>query len=234
MQTSKPDISVVVPVYNESGNIVPLTEEVVAALSAQHAFEIVFVDDCSTDTTPEELQSAAARFDMVRIVRHESNLGQSAGLCSGVAAATADVVAVIDGDGQNDPADIPKLLDELTNSAGVRLVIGQRVRRQDSWLKLLSSRVANTVRASILKDGVPDTGCGIKTFYRKDFMDLPAFDHMHRFLPALLGAKGAAVRSVPVNHRPRVHGISKYNVRNRLWVGITDLLGVLWLQKRQL
>lgn len=234
MQTSKPDVSVVVPVYNESGNIAPLTEEIVAALRARVTFEIVYVDDCSSDGTPTELEEIAARFDEVRIVRHQENLGQSAGLCSGVAAAQADVIAVIDGDGQNDPADIPKLVDELTNSAGVRLVIGQRVRRQDSWLKLLSSRVANAVRASILKDGVPDTGCGIKTFYRRDFMDLPAFDHMHRFLPALLGDKGTAVRSVPVNHRPRVHGVSKYNVRNRLWVGISDLLGVLWLQKRQL
>lgn len=233
MQTSKPQISVVIPVYNESGNIAPLTEEVTAALAGRGPFEIVYVDDCSTDQTAEELQGVAARFDNVRVERHARNLGQSAGLCTGVRAAESDVIAVIDGDGQNDPADIPKLVDELIGSAGIRLVIGQRVRRQDSWLKLLSSRVANTVRASILKDGVPDTGCGIKAFYRQDFLALPAFDHMHRFLPALLGSRGNSVRSVPVNHRPRVRGVSKYNVRNRLWVGISDLLGVLWLQKRR-
>lgn len=234
MQTSKPEISVVIPVYNEAGNIAPLTEEVVDALSGHGTFEIVYVNDCSTDATAAELDSISSRFDNVHVVTHDRNLGQSAGLCTGVAAATADIIAVIDGDGQNDPADIPQLVDKLTAAKELRLVIGQRVQRKDSWLKLFSSRVANAVRASILRDGVPDTGCGIKAFYREDFLALPAFDHMHRFLPALLGDRGDAVVSVPVNHRPRVRGVSKYNVRNRLWVGIGDMLGVLWLQKRRL
>lgn len=234
MHSNNSDICVVIPVYNERGNVRPLTEEVVAAMDGKCNYEIVYVDDCSVDGTREELEAAAGRYDKLRIVRHSSNRGQSAALRSGVKNASAEVIAVMDGDGQNDPADIPAMCRKLVGDDALRMVVGQRLRRQDSWLKLFSSRVANRVRAALLKDGIPDTGCGIKVFYRQDFLDLPAFDHMHRFLPALLQRNGGSVTSMPVNHRPRVHGVSKYNVRNRLWVGITDLIGVIWLQKRRL
>lgn len=234
MKGSPKKLSVVIPVYNECGNIEPLTEEVHAAMKQQGDYEIVIVDDCSVDGTRAELEALATRHDRLRIIQHTTNRGQSAALRSGVKAAAAEVIAAMDGDGQNDPADIPAMLCKLESIEDLRMVVGERVRRHDSWLKLFSSRVANRVRAALLHDGIRDTGCGIKVFYRKDFLDLPAFDHMHRFLPALLQRDGGKVVSMPVNHRPRRYGISKYNLRNRLWVGITDLVGVLWLQKRRL
>jgi len=234
MDSRMPELSVVIPVYNEFGNIAPLTDEIMAALAGYGNFEIVFVDDCSSDGSDEELRTVAAHHHNVRTVRHDSNRGQSAAVRTGVKLARSELIAVIDGDGQNDPADIPRLVRTLQDTQNVRMVIGERLRRRDNWLKLFSSRVANRVRAFLLKDGIRDTGCGIKAFYRQDFLELPAFDHMHRFLPALLQSEGAAVVSVPVNHRPRVHGDSKYGVRNRLWVGIVDLLGVIWLRHRQI
>lgn len=229
-----PTVSVVVPVYNEAENVRPLAEEIVAALAGRLHFEILFVDDGSDDATPDELSALAGDNPAVSVLRHPCNKGQSAAVRTGVKAARAEVVAVLDGDGQNDPRDIPKLFGRLVLVPSLNLVIGERRRRRDSWLRRLSSRVANGVRSRLLGDGISDTGCGLKVFYRREFLELPAFDHMHRFLPALVIRNGGRVWAEPVNHRPRRHGVSKYGIRNRLGVGITDLLGVLWLQRRQL
>ena len=180
-----------------------------------------------------EAASLAAVHDWLRVERHDHNRGQSAAIRTGVGAARAPIVAVLDGDGQNDPADIPSLFAALLLS-DTRMTVGDRRTRRDRLSRRISSRLANTVRASILHDGIRDTGCGLKVFYREDFLELPAFDHMHRFLPALMRQRGRKVRSVPVNHRPRRHGCSKYGIRNRLWAGIVDLLGVMWLERRRI
>jgi len=229
-----PEITVVIPVYNESGNIQPLSDEVRQALTGRMAYELIFVDDGSNDGTGDEIRAAALRDSRIVLAMHSSNRGQSAAVRTGVAHARFPIVAVLDGDGQNDPRDIPKLYGQLLAASRLQLVIGKRVSRRDSRLRLWSSRIANAVRARLLGDGISDTGCGIKVFYRDAFLALPAFDHMHRFLPALVLRDGGMVYAVPVNHRPRRHGQSKYGVRNRLWVGITDMLGVMWLQKRRL
>jgi dolichol-phosphate mannosyltransferase len=172
----------------------------------------------------------------VRLIRHSRRSGQSAAVRTGVRFARAEWVATLDGDGQNDPADIPALVSacEAARRAdpSVLLVMGHRTTRRDSWLKRVSSRVANGVRGRLLGDGTPDTGCGIKLMHRATFLELPFFDHLHRFLPALYRQQGAAVISVPVNHRPRTRGTSKYGLHNRLWVGIVDLFGVMWLGTR--
>lgn len=233
---SKPEyaITVVVPVFNEEDNIQPLANEVFDALAGRMFYELVFVDDGSTDGTLDAIQHAVKQNTAVAMCQHEINRGQSAAVLTGVRAANSKLVAVLDGDGQNDPEDLPRLLEELQSSASVRMVIGQRERRKDSWSRRLSSRVANSIRARILKDAVSDTGCGIKVFYREEFLRLPAFDHMHRFLPALVQRNGGEVRSIPVNHRPRLSGESKYGIGNRLWVGITDMIGVVWLQRRKI
>ena len=170
----------------------------------------------------------------IRLIRHAVRSGQSAAVATGVRRAGAPWIATLDGDGQNDPADIPKLLDTAlqSKSARLRLVMGNRTTRRDTWLRRLSSRVANGVRGGLLKDGTPDTGCGIKVFDRAVFMDMPRFNHMHRFMPALFQREGFDVVSVPVNHRERTRGKSKYGLNNRLWVGIVDLFGVMWLIRR--
>jgi dolichol-phosphate mannosyltransferase len=234
MATNSPQLSVVIPVFNERGNLPPLVDEIDLALADRLGFEIIVVDDGSTDGTDEEVEQISARTSFTRLIRHGRTRGQSAAIRTGVKAAAAPVVAVLDGDGQNDPTDIPKLFGPLMIMPEVRMVVGQRERRNDSWIRRMSSRIANNVRNAVLKDGIRDTGCGLKVFYRDDFIDLPAFDHMHRFLPALMQRSGAAVHTVPVNHRPRLNGTSKYGIGNRLWVGITDLIGVMWLQKRRL
>lgn len=234
MESETAGISVVIPVLNETGNVRPLADEVRNALAERLDYELVFVDDGSTDGTAEEIEAVMRDDARVKLQRHESNRGQSAAVRTGVKAASSNVIAVLDGDGQNDPGDIPRLVEELIGSPALSLVIGERRKRRDSWLKRVSSRVANGVRSRLLGDGVPDTGCGIKAFYRDQFLDLPAFDHMHRFMPALMQINGGGVRSLPVNHRPRVEGKSKYGVSNRLWVGIIDMLGVKWLQKRRM
>lgn len=228
------DVSVVIPVYNERGNVLPLAAEVRQALTGRLRYELLFVDDGSADGTGEEIEEAGRIDPNVRNIRHEKNRGQSAGVRTGVAAARAGVVAVLDGDGQNDPRDIPKLYGRLVSVPRLQLVIGERRERRDGWLRRASSRVANGVRSRMLGDGISDTGCGIKVFYRDRFLGLPAFDHMHRFLPALFQREGGLVSAVPVNHRPRQHGRSKYGVGNRLWVGIADMVGVMWLKKRRL
>ena len=230
----KAELSVVIPVMNEAANVRPLAAEIASVLGGRIPYELLFVDDGSTDGTAEVLAGLARDDAHVRVLAHTCNRGQSAAVRTGVKAARAAVIAVLDGDGQNDPKDIPALYGRLVSGKAVSMVIGERRRRNDSWLRRLSSRIANAVRSRVLKDGVRDTGCGLKVFYREAFLELPAFDHMHRFLPALLQRNGGRVCSVPVNHRARRHGESKYGIHNRLWVGITDLFGVMWLQRRRL
>ncbi len=228
-----PDLSVVVPVHNESGNVVPLLTEIAAALRGKTDFEIVYVDDSSRDDTLTVLKNAKTQFPELRVVRHLVQSGQSTAVRSGVKAARGNWIATLDGDGQNDPADIPKLLamrDASTES--IKLYAGWRVDRKDSGSKRWASRLANAIRSRLLRDETPDTGCGIKLFERSAFLDLPYFDHMHRYLPALMQRAGWQVKSVPVNHRPRGSGTSKYNNLNRALVGISDLRGVSWLIRR--
>jgi glycosyltransferase involved in cell wall biosynthesis len=229
------DVSVVVPVCNEEENVEPLAREIHAALSGRYAFETIFVDDGSTDGTARALLAAkAAGMPEIRLLRHAVRSGQSAAVATGVREARAHWIATLDGDGQNDPADIPKLLDAAlgSRSSKLKLVMGNRTTRRDTWLRRLSSRIANGVRGSLLKDGTPDTGCGIKVFDRAVFVDMPRFNHMHRFMPALYQREGYEVTSVPVNHRSRTRGKSKYGLHNRLWVGIVDLFGMMWLIRR--
>lgn len=223
-----PEISVVIPVCNEVDNVGPLAREIVAALQGK-AFEILFVDDGSTDGTADALRELRDSIPQLRLLRHSFRSGQSAAVCSGVRHARAEWIATLDGDGQNDPADIPKLYDSRFVA---ELVMGNRVQRRDTWLRHAQSRVANGVRGWLLGDGTPDTGCGIKVMQRAQFLELPRFDHMHRFLPALFLRAGARVVSVPVAHRPRARGTSKYGLFDRLWVGIVDIFGVIWLRRR--
>jgi dolichol-phosphate mannosyltransferase len=228
-------VSVVIPVCNEQDNVLPLAREIHAALAGRYSFETIFVDDGSTDGTARAVVEArSSGMPEIRLLSHATRSGQSAAVATGVRHARAAWIATLDGDGQNDPADIPRLLDaaRATDRPRLRLVMGNRTTRRDTWLRRLSSRVANGVRGSLLKDGTPDTGCGIKVFDRAVFMDMPRFDHMHRFMPALFQREGYEVVSVPVNHRERTRGKSKYGLHNRLWVGIVDLFGVMWLIRR--
>jgi dolichol-phosphate mannosyltransferase len=228
------DLSVVIPVKDEAGNIAPLAAEIAAALDGLLRYEIVYVDDGSADATADEIRRAQARQPQLRLVRHHRSCGQSAAIRSGIGAARGTWIATLDGDGQNDPADIPVLWRMARDAAAEPrlLIVGHRARRRDSWSKRQASRIANAVRRRMLHDDTPDTGCGLKVFRRALFLDLPYFDHMHRFLPALVLREGGTVRSVPVNHRPRRRGASKYGVLDRLGVGITDLFGVMWLRRR--
>ncbi len=228
------EVSVVIPVCNEEGNVEPLAREIDAALKHLQ-YEMIFVDDGSTDATAARLAAArAAGLSALRVLRHSFRSGQSAAVASGVRAARAPWIATLDGDGQNDPADIPKLLAARSEAAhaDVLLFMGNRTTRRDTGFRRLQSRVANGVRGWLLGDGTPDTGCGIKLFHRDTFLELPRFDHMHRFMPALFQRHGARVVSVPVNHRARASGQSKYGMLNRLWVGIVDICGVMWLRRR--
>lgn len=227
--------SVVVPVKNEEDNIFPLLEEIHAALEGRAEFEVVYVDDGSTDWTADRLKKAQERFPRLRIVRHITSCGQSRAIASAVYAARGEWIVTLDGDGQNDPADIPKLIERATTWVGVEplnLVAGIRARRQDTWSKRISSKLANGIRQWLLKDGVTDTGCGLKAIRRDAFLRLPYFDHMHRYLPALIRRDGGAIEMVLVNHRPRMRGQSNYGFFDRLWVGISDLVGVMWLMRR--
>ena len=229
-----PDLSVVVPVYNEADSIVPLVTEIRSALDGRVAYELIYVDDGSTDATPSRLAAVASDWPALRAIRHDQRCGQSTAIRSGVKAARGRWIATLDGDGQNDPADIPALLAVARQHAGgpPLLVAGHRHRRQAGWHRRVSSKVANHVRDWLLGDGISDTGCGLKVFARDDFLDLPYFDHMHRFLPALVLRSGGRVVQVPVSDRPRTHGRTKYGIHDRLWAGLVDLLGVLWLQRR--
>jgi dolichol-phosphate mannosyltransferase len=229
-----PQLSVVVPVLNEADNIRPLVAEIIAALDGVCDFEIVYVDDGSTDGTRNTLLSLKKTEPRLRVIVHERCAGQSAGLRTGVMAAYGDLVATLDGDGQNDPADIPKLLNAYRTGKGSgRLMItGHRVNRRDSWAKRRASRIANAIRRAALRDDNPDTGCSLKLYERSLFLRFPYFDHMHRFLPALAKRENCAVEVVPVNHRHRTQGRSKYTNLGRLLVGIPDLLGMMWLIRR--
>lgn len=229
-------ISIVVPVYNEADNIIPLIEEIVTAMSQAEAYEIIYVDDGSNDDTAAVLKLAQQNVKTLRVIRHQQSYGQSTAIYTGVKAANYPYIAMLDGDGQNDPADISLLYEVLMQhrkiSSNLWMVAGWRNKRHDSTWRLFSSKVANTVRSGLLGDNTPDTGCGLKVFLRDQFLGLPYFDHMHRFLPALILRAGGQVISEPVSHRVRAHGYSKYGTLDRLWIGIIDILGVIWLQKR--
>ncbi len=225
-----PALSVVVPVFNERDNVAPLISEILAALRGVTTFEIVYVDDQSRDDTAAVLQSLKAATPELRILQHAIQSGQSTAIRTGVKAARGAWIATLDGDGQNDPADLPRLLTARdSGDPSVKLYAGWRVNRQDSGSKRWASKYANAIRARMLHDDTPDTGCGTKLFEREAFLDLPYFDHMHRYLPALMQRSGWKTISIPVNHRPRGAGVSKYNNLQRALVGIRDLMGVAWL-----
>ena len=228
-----PALSVVVPAFNERDNVSTLANEIVVALRGVTTFEIVFVDDHSRDDTLARLLELKPSMPELRVLHHVTQSGQSTAIRNGVKAARAAWIATLDGDGQNDPADIPKLLAERAGAAtSVKLFAGWRVNRRDSGSKRWASKWANAIRARMLRDDTPDTGCGIKLFERAAFLDLPYFDHMHRYLPALMQRAGWKTVSVPVNHRHRTAGVSKYNNLGRALVGIRDLRGVAWLIAR--
>ena len=228
--------SIVVPALNEAENIAPLAAEIAAALDGPYAaaYEVIFVDDGSTDDTAERVRAAKAERPQIRLVRHEARAGQSAAIRSGAKAARAGWIVTMDGDGQNDPADVPRLL-ALAWADGEdarRMVGGLRLKRRDRWSRRMATHIANGVRQLLLKDGCSDTGCSLKVFPRDTFLDLPYFNGMHRFLPALFQTYGLETRFVEVNHRPRLRGSTKYTNYKRALIGITDLRGVLWLRRR--
>jgi len=233
MNNNDPAVSVVVPVRNEAGNVAPLVAEIAAALNGQWPFEVVYVNDGSSDGTEAELTRLMALHPFLRRVRHKQSCGQSAAVRSGVRAARAPLVATLDGDGQNDPAFVPAMLRMLETEPGIGLVAGQRVGRKASGFKKMQSRIANVVRGAVLRDGTRDTGCGLKAFRRDVFLALPYFDGLHRFLPALVKRDGHGIGYVDVIDRPRGSGVSNYGLWDRLWVGILDLAGVWWLIRRK-
>jgi dolichol-phosphate mannosyltransferase len=226
------EISIVVPVFNEAENVLPLAREVGAAMQSAHrSFELLFVDDASTDSTWQKIAEARQADPRVRGLRHARNAGQSAALWTGIQAATSPILATLDGDLQNDPADLPRLLVELER---VDFVSGMRLQRQDTWLRKISSRIARWARRTALKVDFRDTGCAIRVFKRSVLEGVFPFNGLHRFLPVIVHGGGAKTLEVPVNHRPRVAGISKYGVWNRLGRGIYDLFAIAWYQKRRL
>ncbi len=226
-------LSVVIPIYNEQDNIVPLIDEIITALTSVIDYEIVLVDDASKDDSYAIALARAEVDSRVRVLRHAKNHGQSAAVITGVRASRYNWVATLDGDRQNDPQDLVAMLQAVREQQGRPfLCMGHRKQRQDHWLRKVSTRIANGVRSRFLKDQCADSGCGIKIFSRATFLSLPLFRNCHRFLPALFVRAGATVIYQPVNHRPRVAGRSKYGVLNRLFVGIVDLMGVAWLLRR--
>jgi dolichol-phosphate mannosyltransferase len=230
---TSPAVSVVVPVRNEAGNIAPLLAEIAAALAGRR-FEVVYVNDGSTDGTEAELKRMQAQYPWLRQIKHATSCGQSAALRTGIGAARARVIATLDGDGQNDPAFLPKLIDALREGdPRTGLIAGQRVGRKDTGFKKFQSRVANTVRGAVLRDGTRDTGCGLKAFPRDLALALPYFDGLHRFLPALVRREGREIGYIDVVDRPRRSGTSNYGFWDRLWIGILDLAGVWWLIRRR-
>jgi dolichol-phosphate mannosyltransferase len=233
-QTNDPAVTVVVPVRNEAANIAPLAGEIASALEGQWHYEVVYVNDGSSDATDAELKRLTAQFFWLRRVKHRQSSGQSAAVRSGVLAARAPIIVTIDGDGQNDPAFIPALVRALEAGVpSVGLIAGQRIGRTGTGFKKFQSRIANAVRSAVLRDGTRDSGCGLKAFRREMFVRLPYFDGLHRFLPALVRREGFDIGYVDVIDRPRAHGVSNYGLWDRLWVGILDLAGVWWLIRRR-
>ena len=225
-------LSVVIPSYNEEENVIPLAEEVIATLrDLPGGYELILVDDASTDTTASVIRQLEAQYPTVRGVFHRVNAGQSAAVASGFQAARGEWVGTLDGDGQNDPADLPGML-ALAEKQGVDCVTGVRAKRQDTWLRKFSSRVANGYRNWITGDKVSDSGCGVRVAKRSALREVPVFNGLHRFLPTLLRGQGFTVIETPVNHRERMRGVSKYGVHNRLWRGIRDCFGVRWYLAR--
>lgn len=230
-------ISVIVPVHNEEDNVLTLIQEIVSASKNAPIKEIIYVDDGSRDKTCEKIERLMPEIPMLRLLKHGVCAGQSAALMTGVRAAREELIVMMDGDGQNDPADIAKLYTTYQDNAAKHeklMVSGLRAKRHDNALRRISSRLANHIRSSFLQDGTKDTGCSLKLIRREDYLKLPYFKHMHRFLAALLKRDQVASINIPVAHRPRTAGISKYGFWNRFWVGIVDLFGVKWLMIRGL
>jgi dolichol-phosphate mannosyltransferase len=225
-------LSVVVPMLNEEENVNPLLDEIVSATKNLPLKDIIFVNDGSTDRTLSVMQEAKKRVSQLRIITHSKRLGQSASVATGVRFAAGDIVVTLDGDGQNNPADIPAMYRLYDVQTQASMVMGQRFKRHDSKLRIFSTKIANGVRSTLLKDNTRDSACGLKMFPRDAFLRAPYFNHMHRFMPAIMKREGLNIVLVPVHHRPRERGISKYGLWDRIWVGIIDLFGVLWLIKR--
>ncbi|HEV7157768.1 MAG TPA: glycosyltransferase family 2 protein [Caulobacteraceae bacterium] len=232
MSGPAPEISIVVPVFNEAGAAPSLAREIAAAFAGQ-AVEIIFIDDASDDGVGAALAALKSEIPCLRVIAHTGNAGQSRAIRTGVQAASAPIIVTLDGDGQNDPADAPVLVEALrAGPPRLGLVGGERTDRQDTASKRWASLAANAIRGALLADGAADTGCGLKAFRRAAFLALPYFDHLHRFLPAMMRREGYAIAFLPVSHRPRRHGASKYSNLGRAAAGIVDLAGVLWLKGR--
>lgn len=231
-KTAARDISIVIPIYNEAENIEPMVREIQAAFQGRaESYEVIFVDDASNDGSPAVLRRQALETDVVFCLRHRRNFGQSAAVATGFRAVRGEWIGTLDGDGQNDPADLPRMLDEARR-LGVDCVTGVRAKRQDNFIRKLSSRIANGFRNWATGDRVSDSGCGVRVVRAACVGELPVFNGLHRFMPTLLRAKGYTVTELPVNHRPRLRGVSKYGVHNRLWRGIRDCFGVRWFVAR--
>lgn len=232
-----PAVTIVIPAKNEAENIRPLIDEIKTAMNGRFNYELIYVDDGSTDDTFQILKAIREEgFTPLVVIRHQQSVGQSFSVLNGARHGQGEWLVVLDADGQNDPADIPGMLTALQqayekDSKNVG-IIGHRVNRRDDWVKKISSKLANGFRDWMLKDGIPDTGCGLKAVRRDWYVRLPAFNHMHRYIPTLIQSLGGNMLIHPVNHRPRMAGISNYGVWNRLWVGLVDVFGVLWLQMR--
>lgn len=226
------EIAIVIPVYNEEENVLPLADEIAAAMERTgRTYELMFVDDASTDSTPEKIAQAQSTNPRVRGLRHERNAGQSAALWTGIQATQSPIIVTLDGDRQNDPADLPQLLAALD---GCDFVCGVRAKRQDSWIRRISTRVARKARRMALKVDFCDTGCAFRAFKREALQGVFPFNGMHRFLPVLVHSNGFNAKEINIGHRPRVAGISKYGLSNRLWRGIYDLIALAWYQKRRI
>ena len=233
--TDAVEFSVVVPVHNESGNVASLIDEIAVALDGR-AFEMLFVDDASSDDTRAVLVGLKAQYPQLRVLSHRQNAGQSRAIRSGILAARGPIIGTLDGDGQNDPADLPALYRSLARAdapEGLAMVMGRRATRKDSAWKKFGSTVGNAVRRRMLRDDCDDSGCGIKAMIRDKYLSLPYFDHMHRYMPALMAAEGYAVEFINVNHRERGSGVSNYNNFGRLWAALADMRGVMWLIRRR-
>jgi len=228
----KTKITIIIPTLNEEGNIIGLLKEIKKEVAQRIEYEVIIVDDFSTDNTLEVLNNYIKLNKRCHVIKHENNYGQSTSIRTGAINAKFDLIVTLDGDGQNDPADINKLLEKFDYNQDFMMVIGNRVKRHDSIARKVASRAAFKARKVLLNDSTPDTGCAIKVFRKKDFLTLPFFNHIHRFLPFLFNMCGGKVISVPVNHRSRKNGISKYSNFQRFLVGISDILGVIWLRKR--